>query len=375
MRRSISNYLHEEVVVEILKRLPVKSLLKFRSVCKLWYSLITNPNFISLHLTHNKIDSLVWKNSAARSYEYTFVLHIYNDSFSELKQKFVMNSYIVGLCNGLVCLSDNRLYNRLIIWNPALREFITTSLRHCTNLFAGFGFDRQNNDYKVVNIVYDYYHYSKRYSSLPDIVQPDSVAIFELSSNVWRTITFKNLSCWVTNESCVYLNGVSHWLAQTYDGISTKRTILSFDLSNEAFKELMLPHALAEETNEVRILLKVYRQSLTVTHYERWRWIYRSYLQCSIWVMKDYGTPESWTKQFTIDLENHRGFKSVLNFQENGEILFVLRLDDEIISYDPKTRKVTRHGVYRSGLVVHSNYIESLVLLKGKRNIGNQLEG
>ena len=45
------NHLPHDVVLNILARLPVKSLLRFRCVCKLWYSSITSSNFISTHLS------------------------------------------------------------------------------------------------------------------------------------------------------------------------------------------------------------------------------------------------------------------------------------------------------------------------------------
>lgn len=37
----------DDVEVEILLRLPVKSILRFKSVCKRWYSLTGKPSFIS----------------------------------------------------------------------------------------------------------------------------------------------------------------------------------------------------------------------------------------------------------------------------------------------------------------------------------------
>ena len=46
----LSNYLPLEVIEEILVRLSTKSLLRFRSVCKKWYSLISNSRFATTHL-------------------------------------------------------------------------------------------------------------------------------------------------------------------------------------------------------------------------------------------------------------------------------------------------------------------------------------
>ena len=48
--------LPDEIVLDILAKLPVKSLLRFRCVCKPWYSSIANPSFISTHhLNHSYV--------------------------------------------------------------------------------------------------------------------------------------------------------------------------------------------------------------------------------------------------------------------------------------------------------------------------------
>lgn len=39
-----------DMIVETLSRLPVKSLMRFKCVCKSWYSLVKDPNFIYKHL-------------------------------------------------------------------------------------------------------------------------------------------------------------------------------------------------------------------------------------------------------------------------------------------------------------------------------------
>ncbi|KAK2967842.1 hypothetical protein RJ640_001784 [Escallonia rubra] len=48
-----SEKLPEDVVREILLMLPVKSLLRCKSICKSWYTLITMPSFISAHFNCN----------------------------------------------------------------------------------------------------------------------------------------------------------------------------------------------------------------------------------------------------------------------------------------------------------------------------------
>ncbi|XP_052184040.1 F-box/kelch-repeat protein At3g06240-like isoform X3 [Diospyros lotus] len=53
MKKTTQAYLPQELLFEIFKRLPLKSLLRIRSVSKSWRSLISNPQFITLHRDYN----------------------------------------------------------------------------------------------------------------------------------------------------------------------------------------------------------------------------------------------------------------------------------------------------------------------------------
>ncbi|XP_050211315.1 F-box protein CPR1-like [Mercurialis annua] len=340
----MSDHLSEEVVAEILKRLSVKSLLKCTSVCKSWYSLISNPSFISLHIAHttqvNKLYFLVKKNLTYPMKPH-FVLHSDNESFSEFKQ-----------------LGD---YGN----DVDVAEFITTSLReHCngTIFFTGFGFDSKNNAYKVVRIAY----IGKVFKPF-GIIQVPFVEIFELSSNAWRIITVKNLNYVLYDtDSFAYLNGAVHWVAQIYGGVGRKMMIASFDLSSEIFEELTLPHALVD-SSDPSVTLSVYHQSLALIHYEEpifYDESCMSFTKCCIWVMKEYGAAESWTKLFNINLPNPGGLMRVLSFQHHGGIL-IEDGNSEIASYDPKTQRVTPLCFHGYIFEVHS-YMESLLLLKNR---------
>ncbi|KDP38917.1 hypothetical protein JCGZ_00674 [Jatropha curcas] len=46
----MSDCLPEDVIIEILQNLPVKFFIQCTSVCKLWYSLIKTPHFISAQI-------------------------------------------------------------------------------------------------------------------------------------------------------------------------------------------------------------------------------------------------------------------------------------------------------------------------------------
>ncbi|KAK4487388.1 hypothetical protein RD792_005988 [Penstemon davidsonii] len=49
---SMRSSLPEDLIIEILLRLPVKSLLRFRTVCKQWHVIIKSSSFIRRHAHH-----------------------------------------------------------------------------------------------------------------------------------------------------------------------------------------------------------------------------------------------------------------------------------------------------------------------------------
>ena len=64
--------LPQEIITNILSRLPIKSLLQFKSVSKLWLSLISNPQFVELHLKQMKENNTIKHriyNRACQSFE------------------------------------------------------------------------------------------------------------------------------------------------------------------------------------------------------------------------------------------------------------------------------------------------------------------
>ena len=160
----MSDYLPEEVVLQILCRLPVKSLFRFRCVSKIWNSLITTSAFIDSHLTQslslpsNSNKLIVSRGDFRTKVEYYEFIHDdNNDSDSSFHQfqnvEFPLSfSYfkLIGSVNGLFCLCEKE---QIILWNPCIRKFITLpkTKTKCAVIY-GFGFDARTNDYKVVSI-------------------------------------------------------------------------------------------------------------------------------------------------------------------------------------------------------------------------------
>ncbi|KAM3326670.1 hypothetical protein P3S67_001796 [Capsicum chacoense] len=120
--------LPEDLITETLLRLPVKSLLKFRSVSKSWLSLIRSPEFVKNHLLLSatnkdyKHHSLMFKNGfkdcSLTALVYVSFVEVNNLDYPGKNLKG--RPQIVGSVNGLICLAIRVFYelDDLYLWNP-----------------------------------------------------------------------------------------------------------------------------------------------------------------------------------------------------------------------------------------------------------------
>ncbi|KAL1834229.1 hypothetical protein ACET3Z_003880 [Daucus carota] len=139
---------------EILTRLPIKSAVRFKSVCKLWLFLISQPQFVFQHLTYNSTENpnahdLLIADKGTK----LVILSRYKETkllpFDNL-------SFLVGSINGLVCLYRG---TNLSLWNPAIHQ--SKEFRLPPGHFGvpgtslGLAFDWVGNDFKVVALCAD----------------------------------------------------------------------------------------------------------------------------------------------------------------------------------------------------------------------------
>lgn len=350
--------LHDDMLLQILVRLPVKSLLRFRCVSRSWYSLITSSGFISVHVHHNKkvnnYHVLLRKFNRDANKKVWYNLCEDNDALDEIMTidfPFVSQNNdffrMVGCVNGLVCLSDDIIEetDTLMLWNPVIRRFLTLprskmgvdSTNSGQSVF-GFGFDSLNNDYKVIRI---HYHKNKDSEDYQDEV---STAVFRLSAGSWEANV--NASLPLVDSRQAYAHGVVHWLA-------CNNSIVGFDVRTEEFRQLMFPKSLQN----------VHVRDLTIAPWCDLLSIFESGYWCgtvSLWVMKDYGVQESWVKQFVVE-----SFAVVRCLRRNGDVI-LQNNGGKLISYHPKTNQVEDFEIHTDGMLrgFHmKSYMESLVLL------------
>ncbi|XP_071717878.1 putative F-box protein At1g50870 [Rutidosis leptorrhynchoides] len=161
----MSNYM-PSVQIKILCRLPVKSLIRFRSVSKEWKSLIDSSEFNSNYFVHQdqrrrlllwggEYDEYCWivdDDDLFPQHKISLRYHmVFNRQLNINQIKFVGSSY------GLLCftrryLSGGDYLNRYVIWNPEIRKSVVIDALHYKRINVGFGVCPNTLDPKIVKI-------------------------------------------------------------------------------------------------------------------------------------------------------------------------------------------------------------------------------
>lgn len=159
------------IIVQILTRLPVKSLILFRCVSKQWRRSISDPQFIKKHLNRSKDEHrnqrLVLTNeSSLWSIAYNNDDDIDDDRAAavRLDLSFVVNNSprkcfvsVLCSCNGLLCLNIEE--NALCLWNPSTGEYRNIlspgKFPNASSVaIYGLGYDSSIDDYKLVRALF-----------------------------------------------------------------------------------------------------------------------------------------------------------------------------------------------------------------------------
>lgn len=302
----------DELISDILSRLPVKTLLQFTTVSKHWRSLISDAHFIKSHLkraktlsTHHRILVPI---SPLLSLNYNVSPYDTNSSI-QLDCPFIKSRNtvkILGSCNGLVCLIDGR--KDITIYNPSTR-------RHFKPLLSPQQVAHFPNESNLVEVVYGF-----GYSSNP------------INLKVFRFPRFARDS-----ESMLYdfidtvgtfLNGSLHWLARYRNNDSKHRVVASFNVCNETFSDLSLP---LPEPLLSYYALGVLKGCLSALCDGA------SFVDMEVWLMMEYGVVNSWSKFIKIPLDNGIGFMKPLSCVNDDEIVLEIDLQSYAI-YNAKTK-------------------------------------
>lgn len=388
----------EDVVYHILLCLPVVSLLRFKSVCKAWCSLIQSSDFITQHLhlsnstdnNNNKVIAYAPEmlNFRARPFFTIRFLLLSGNNFQmteyfHLPHRFDHEISYYGeflSCNGLICLVhrffDSTITHDVSLWNPATKQFrilpksaVPLPEWHggLVDFSYGFGFDKTTNDYKVVRVIRDDYILDGA------ILCRARVELYSLNMDSWRVldVVLPNNGFTIgSNPKTPFQNGIYCWSGYELlmeNGLEIyHNSILSFDFAKEVFGTMPLPDVYSFVRGHFKLALLW--ENLACFDWladppkpDDWH--------CEIWVLNEYGVKESWTKLHTVVLES-LAFTRFLS--RNGLIVWMKRVKSNPVQElsfcvcNPITQELMKlpFDVFAFNDLLFANYKESLVSIE-----------
>ncbi|KAK2640495.1 hypothetical protein Ddye_028290 [Dipteronia dyeriana] len=358
--------LPEDMIIEILLILPVKSLIRFRCVCKSWNVEVQSCSFISKHLKNDHNIRLVILHTKVEKDFFDFPCDSYtwfpDKTLGELSlQNFLpqipIRGFFHGPFDGILCIiaDDISLYN---IGTKELRTL--PKILHSNEDCVGFGLDPVSNSYKLVLMDTPYL---KTVEGSERRVSP--IVVYTLNSDSWRNIEDSNISDIYNLDSRgisgTCLNGVCYWLS-TYR-YTKEKVIFPFHLGDEMSREIIkLPME-----NKYGLFLGIYNESLSLLHMDS------DVTKCvDMWVMNQ----GCWTKQLTVGPFIELDVLCPLGFWRRGSFFVSARNPDtkagyymreNLILYDPSSTHNTKYSCVFTGYMLEELFIykESLVNLKG----------
>jgi F-box interacting protein len=376
--------LPDDLIAEVLSFLDVKSLIRLKCVSKLWYSLISYPLFVKLHLDkssqkpHLAVFNTQFSTQHARLTAFSLHRLLENqsttvsiDDYTNYRMTMDNRNYrTVGSCNGLFCLlryskteECHEFYLRF--WNPAMRSLtdelssISISCRETYPFFEfsfSFGYDNLTKKYKVVAF------------------RPSDVRVFTLGdNNVWRNIqSFPVIPYLSISLNCgVYVSNSLVWFAlrnkvyhayDQWDNLNPtidQYVIISLDLGTETYTQMLPPR----DFNEVPLFMPIVSVLMNCL----------SFSHCSkennfvIWQMREFQDEASWTKLFKFSYQNidhvngHSGYCHLFPLHFFGDSLILASNGRQVVLYNRRENKVEARTTNAYYWCFAKHYVESLV--------------
>ncbi|XWS15483.1 hypothetical protein CRYUN_Cryun34aG0004400 [Craigia yunnanensis] len=295
-----------DVITDILYRLPVNTLVRFKSLSKPCCSLIDHPDFVRAHLNRS-IQTRTNLNIILKG------LHLYSVEFDSLDTAVPLEyplsngagTEVFGSCNGLLAfrITDKNL----ALYNPSTRQFRRSPFSEidpppgesCKSgyVFYGFGQDVKTNDYKVVRMV----QFNKNDDEDDGGYFFDyEVKVYSLKNDSWRKIT--KLPCYLRfmfqffyhllhrRGYGVLAGGVLHWVMPPRIELGMRNRIVGFDLGTEEFVEVPQPEC--ADRNYLLDVGVLEGCLCAICNYDQ--------VSVDVWVMKEYRVKESWTRLLSV---------------------------------------------------------------------------
>nr|GMD25819.1 putative F-box protein At1g19160 [Ipomoea batatas] len=392
--------LSQELVVDILARLRVKSLMRFKCVCKFLYDLITSDrHFQHKHygISKAKTDRVLLEVG----YDTREYYLLYKESEIEciyLDIPIIPSAQWVKCCQGMLCListrkdminlgpGDDLIYD-ILIWNPSTRKIkaigpITVPYKlsnYPAYAINEFGFGICNNmTWKVIMRL----EIHSLYGDGRDIVDYITMVYSQVRGDSWSLsqtnsplsfYTFQWEHCLEGISEDFYLKGRYYW---GYKSPSNDPYLLWFDMDEEVFGTIELP------SNVIIASFTIMNETIALLGYST-----VGDSNCiEIWLMIENDNNTYWHKQAIIDcvvnVDNNERWRALGIWNVDNELLVFL---DTTLHWDPffdemevpyfisidlvtQERKMFFISKERQSITVASDQVDGYVQVYNERN-------
>ncbi|XP_019708708.1 F-box protein At5g49610 [Elaeis guineensis] len=323
---SPNGFLPDDVVLQILARLPIKSLFRFKSVCKLWRRLPSEKHFIDLYFQTSAKDPTLLIEIPDSIHLSSHLVSI--DRFREvttLSLDFLNDRVkIRASCHGLLCCASLRNRGVYYVCNPMTREVrvlprtrerpFTRCQPEYEATLVGLAFDPFSWRFHVVLAGF---HRHFGYRPQDQLV----CQVFDSRNNAWS----RSISCLyeefthMNRSQVVFSSNSLHWLTHscTY--------VLAFDLKGGVWGKIWLPDEVLLSRNGSRIYLLELDGLVSVVQI--------SGVWMSVWVLRDHGT-EQWSLVDKVHLRCINGYTaSVFPICQSRDVIF-MATQKKVLMYD-----------------------------------------
>ncbi|KAH6771727.1 hypothetical protein C2S51_010131 [Perilla frutescens var. frutescens] len=360
--------LPSEMIEDILSRLPIRSIIRCKCVCKPWRNLLVTREFVKSHLSKS-VACLAVSFLAYYPKPYKFFEFVDELNLDRHMPRWIMVTLfncnlpcrepLHSSANGLLFLCTQgpshsdlyRLQPGRVMWrrsfficNPITREYITlpcpresSSSKEQLQLDTyGFGVSRMNNgQYKLVRM----FHQCIRGTHVPVKLAESECQVYTVGTGSWRRIGPGGRPLLYTeNDVGVFLNGNLHWLAREVEGSFV--WISCFDLVTEVFSTFSPPLHLRGSPTRSMVMSDLGECLCLCDKSADDVFV--------IWLMKEYGDDKSWTKVFVIAKMSPDDYDYIhpIKVFENGDVLMTMQMRSRLLYFCSKTKTVWNLKVF-----------------------------
>jgi F-box interacting protein len=301
--------LPENVVFDVLVRLPLKALCRFRCVSKAWRTLISDPGFVAAQRSHAG-PLIVGVFGWGPDHELR-VLDTHGDVLRVFEVK--ESAMLAPTRLDLICVDRMRLGAMIV--DPAARRAFTVG--RDVDRWSNFSFGRAtpSGAYKVL-----------RFYETPTTVCEVATITDDGAEPTWRQRP-PPTTCFSSKHRAT-VNGVLYFMPyMTYATTPVWNRVAGFDLESEVWMETIKGPPLGPEVDHElgRIALTELKGALCMVHIDNIK--YADYvgglrLYANVWRLTDYNK-SVWVKAYTIRMPTECLHIQVLDVLEDGRILLL----------------------------------------------------